>query len=117
MGDVDIQTKRGSGAGGQHRNMTDSCVVVVHKPTKTSVKIDGRDQHQNKSLALKILAQKLEENQGEKQRVEREKTRKSQVGRGMRGDKRRTYRTQDDSVYDHIINKSWKYSKWIKGKW
>ena len=53
--DVNFKYKRGSGPGGQHRNKTDSCVVATHVPTGLTVTIDGRDQHKNKSLALKEI--------------------------------------------------------------
>lgn len=50
--DVKIETKRGSGPGGQHRNKTDSCVRATHIPTGISVQIDGRHQSKNKKRAL-----------------------------------------------------------------
>lgn len=53
--DVKIETKRGSGPGGRHRNSTDSCVRATHIPTGISVQIDGRYQHKNKAKALKEL--------------------------------------------------------------
>lgn len=115
--DVEIKTSRGSGPGGQHRNKTDSCVTVTHKPTKTSVRIDMRSQHQSREMALKVLAAKLADESTNLDRKDRERLRKSQVGSGMRGNKIRTYRFQDDQVTDHRTGKCWKLKKWIRGEW
>ena len=46
---------RGTGPGGQHKNKTSSCVTAKHKPTGIEVRIDGRNQHQNKRASLKQL--------------------------------------------------------------
>lgn len=116
--DVEITTARGSGPGGQNRNKTESCVIAVHKPSGISVRIDNeRSQHQNKASALKLLAAKLYESEREKAFNERERDRKQQVGSGMRGDKVRTYRTQDDQVNDHVTGQKWRLKDWIRGDW
>lgn len=117
LSEVEYHIARGSGSGGQHKNKTSSCVTAVHKPTGFSVKIDSRDQHKNKRLATRLLAERLQEK--EKQQVVNNRLlkRKSQVGSGMRGDKRRTYREKDNQVVDHITGQTWKYKKWIKGQW
>lgn len=115
--DVDIQTTRGSGPGGQHRNMTDSCVIATHKESGVRVRVDMKSQHQSKAMALKILAAKLKDNASRKARLERDASRKEQCGSGMRGDKVRTYRTQDDRVTDHRTNRTWSLRKWSRGDW
>ena len=46
---------RGTGPGGQHKNKTSSCVIAKHKPTGIEVKIDGRNQHQNKRASFRRL--------------------------------------------------------------
>jgi peptide chain release factor 1 len=76
-----------------------------------------KSQFQSKEMALKVLASKIAEAQSEKERSSREKLRKEQVGSGMRGDKIRTYRTQDDSVVDHVTGKSWSLKRWMRGDW
>lgn len=117
INDVDIQTVRGSGPGGQHRNKTESCVVATHKPSGTSVRIDGRSQSQNKQAALRLLASRVfavnEERAAQQRVIERQR----QVGSGMRGDKIRTYRTQDDQVNDHRTGQRWRLRDWMRGSW
>ena len=115
--DVDIQATRGSGPGGQARNKLSTCIVATHKETGISVRIDGRSQYQNKSLALKVLATRVQELKKQQAENEREQERKKQVGSGMRGDKIRTYRSQDDQVVDHRTGQRWRLSDWIKGNW
>lgn len=116
--DVSITTTKGSGPGGQNRNMTESCVIITHKASGVSVRIDNeRSQHQNKAIAMKLLGARINEVEREKAAQERAKDRKSQVGSGMRGDKIRTYRTQDDSVSDHRTGQHWRLKDWVKGAW
>ncbi len=114
--DVEITTARGSGPGGQNRNKTESCVIAVHKPSGTQVRIDNeRSQQQNRVTALKLLAARLYEVEKQKLASARDADRKNQAGSGMRGDKIRTYRTQDDQVTDHRTGEKWKLTKWLKG--
>jgi peptide chain release factor 1 len=115
--EVEIRTTRGTGPGGQNRNKVESCVVATHKPSGVSVRVDMRSQHQSKTMALKILTAKLSEDAGSRQEARRSKDRKRQVGSGMRGDKIRTYRTQDDQVTDHRTGRCWKLSRWVRGEW
>lgn len=115
--DVEIKTARGSGPGGQNRNKLETCVTATHKPSGVSVRIDMRSQHQSKEMALKILAAKVSESQNNTQQSSRDQIRRSQVGSGMRGDKVRTYREQDDKVTDNRTNQVWKFSQWMKGNW
>jgi len=101
MSEVTIMTKRGSGPGGQHRNKTESCVVARHNPTGISVTIDGREQHANKRLALRILAGKLEKAKVETAHILSANAKREQVGNGGRADKIRTYNFIDSRAVDH----------------
>ena len=116
--DVEIVTARGSGPGGQNRNKTESCVIATHRPSGLQVRIDNeRSQGQNKAMAYKVLAARLYEAERERVAAERAKDRKQQVGTGMRGDKVRTYRTQDDQVNDHRTGQRWRLQDWTRGIW
>lgn len=113
--DLEWQTRRGSGPGGQHRNTTDSTVDLIHKPTGIKVTADSRSQHQNKITALEILCAKLLDKHKKEGILQRNKDRKQQIGCGMRGDKRRTIRVNDNQVVDHILGKTISYKEYQKG--
>lgn len=114
--DVDIRTCRGSGAGGQHRNRTESAVQVTHTPTGIQVRCEGeRSQHQNKDEALRLLRAKILERERSKASSVRAQDRRDQVGTGMRGDKVITCAVQRDSVVHHRTGKSTTYQRYRKG--
>jgi peptide chain release factor 1 len=115
--EIEIRPSRGSGPGGQHRNKTESCITAIHIPTGTTVRVDMRSQFQSRSMALKILNAKLSSENFELEKGTKDSLRRNQVGSGMRGDKVRTYRTQDDRVTDHRSGRTWKLSKWVRGEW
>lgn len=100
--DVEWQATRGSGAGGQHRNKTDSAVQVTHKATGIMVRCEAeRSQHKNRATAMALLAARLREREEARLTDARNGARREQVGSGMRGDKVRTYRMQDGIATDH----------------
>lgn len=103
--DLKIDNYRGSGAGGQHRNTTDSAVRITHKPTGIVVCCENeRSQHQNKAFALEMLQSKLQQARLEEQSKKLNKNRKTQVGTGNRSEARRTYNYVRGEVTDHITN-------------
>lgn len=117
--DRDLQWKmrRGSGPGGQHRNKVESCVDLTHKPTGITVTADSRSQHENKVTALQVLRAKLLDMQKGRDTMARNVSRKDQIGCGMRGDKRRTIRVQDNQVTDHELGRTMTYKDYMKGNW
>lgn len=104
LNDLQIDTHRATGAGGQHVNKTDSAVRIVHLPTGISVNCqDGRSQHANKDTAMRIIrARVFEHNQAEKEK-EMSKERISKIGKGDRSEKIRTYNYPQNRVSDHRI--------------
>jgi peptide chain release factor 1 len=102
--DLQIDTYRASGAGGQHINKTDSAIRITHLPSGIVVTCqDQRSQHKNKDKAMKILRSKLYEQAQEQQNSEIAQARKSQVGTGDRSERIRTYNFPQGRVSDHRI--------------
>lgn len=101
--DIEWMTCRGSGAGGQHRNTTDSAVQMTHLPTGVRVRVESeRSQHQNRDTAYRILRARVYEARQAATSKARDASRKAQVGSGMRADKIRTIRAQDGLSLIHI---------------
>jgi peptide chain release factor 1 len=116
--DLDWKTCRGSGAGGQHKNVTDSAVQLTHLPTNISVRCESeRSQHFNRATALEMLRARLLSEQRTQRSGARAADRRAQLGSGMRADKRRTIRVQDGSVVDHILGKKWNLKDYLRGNW
>ena len=102
--DLQIDTFRASGAGGQHVNKTESAIRIIHIPTGTIVECqDERSQHKNKDKAMKILRSKILEAEREKQMSSIADERKSQVGTGDRSERIRTYNYPQGRISDHRI--------------
>ena len=117
--DLQIDTFRSSGAGGQHVNKTESAIRITHLPTGTVVECqDERSQHKNRDRAMKILRTKLYEAEQEKQNAAIAQTRRSQVGTGDRSGKIRTYYFPQNRVTDHRLtgeNKNFNIAAVING--
>lgn len=116
--DLEWATCRGSGAGGQHRNKTESAVVLKHVPTGVTVRCESeRSQRQNRETALGLLRARIWEARQEEAATKRDAKRRQQVGSGMRGDKRRTVAVQRDEVVDHVTGQRWQFKAYARGDW
>lgn len=105
--DLEIDTYRASGAGGQHVNKTSSAIRITHLPTGLVVTCqDERSQHKNKDKAMQVLRSRLLEMEEAKRTAAIADERKSQVGTGERSERIRTYNVPQGRVTDHRINLS-----------
>ena len=103
--DLQIDTFRSSGAGGQHVNKTESAIRVTYLPTGLVVECqDERSQYKNKDRALKILRSRLLEQKRQEADSKRAEERRSMVGTGDRSERIRTYNFPQGRVSDHRIN-------------
>lgn len=102
--DLQIDTFRSSGAGGQHINKTESAIRITHLPTGTVVECqDERSQYKNKDKAMRVLKSRLLQAKRDEQTQAVAQERKSQVGTGDRSERIRTYNYPQSRVTDHRI--------------
>ena len=102
--DLQIDTYRSSGAGGQHVNKTESAIRITHLPTGIVVECqDERSQFKNKDKALKVLRSRLYEAAQQEQIDKIASERKAQVGSGDRSERIRTYNYPQGRVSEHRI--------------
>lgn len=100
--DLEIDTFRAGGPGGQHQNKTDSAVRITHVPTNTVVVCRAeRSQTMNKATAMKQLGMILSNKESEKNQIAKSLNRKEQVGSGDFSEKIRTYNFKDARCTDH----------------
>ena len=103
--DLEWDTFRASGAGGQHVNKTESAVRVTHRPSGVIVECqEGRSQHKNREIAMQKLFARLYELQQEQHTSQITDLRRTLVVSGYRSAKIRTYNYPQNRVTDHRIN-------------
>jgi peptide chain release factor 1 len=112
--DLEWKTTTGSGPGGQHRNKTESAVLLTHLPSGVRVRCETeRSQQQNRMLALALLRARLLDARQSQAMASANADRRAQIGTGMRGDKVRTIRA--DGVTDHRRQVRWPLKDYLRG--
>lgn len=103
--DLQIDTMRAGGPGGQKVNKTESAVRITHLPTGVVVKCqDEKSQHKNRAKAMRVLRSRILEARMQKQHDDRAQTRRTLVGSGDRSERIRTYNFPQNRVTDHRCN-------------
>jgi peptide chain release factor 1 len=103
--DLEIETMRSSGPGGQKVNKTSSAVRMTHLPTGLVVHMqDEKSQHRNREKALRILTARVFALHDSAKQAERAADRKSKIGSGDRNERIRTYNFPQNRLTDHRIN-------------
>lgn len=113
--DLKVEWYSGTGAGGQHRNKHQNSCRITHIPTGVIVTAQCRSRQNSYDQARTEIVERVLSAARSSYHKDVSLDRKKQVGSGMRGDKIRTYRFQDDRVQDHVTGKTASCEKVLKG--
>lgn len=113
--DLKIEWYSGTGAGGQHRNKHQNSCRITHIPTGEVATAQCRSRQNSLDMAMADIKNRIDNRVKSSYNNSIASNRKQQVGSGMRGDKIRTYRFQDDVVKDHLTDKTASVKKIMAG--
>lgn len=113
--DFQVSFFSGTGPGGQNRNKVQASARIVHLPTGLVRTAQTRSRENSVRLAMEALETALNEAVEQEESAHLRHHRLSQIGTGERGDKRRTYRFQDDQVVDHVTGRRARATDAMKG--
>jgi len=116
MADFNIESYRGGGPGGQHRNTTMSNVRVTHKPSGITACANTKSQYRNKQLALAVVVSRLQNKNDAQSSKETHKLRKKQIPNIGRGTRVRTYNFIEGRVKDERIQKQMRIQDIMSGQ-
>lgn len=114
--DYRIEWYSGTGCGGQYRNKHQNSCRMTHVPTGIVRTSGARERMANLRDARAAVDRALDEMAGAELASGTNAARCGQIGSGMRGDKRRTYRQRDNQVTDHITGRTSTYAAALAGK-
>ena len=113
--DLSMRWFSGTGKGGQHRNKHQNSVEMTHVPTGISRSSQTRSRETSLKNARDELEKAVRQASEAKRHHDRNAVRSGQIGLGMRGDKRRTWRMRDNIVTDDVTGRSTTYERALKG--
>lgn len=114
--DTVTRVTKDSGAGGQHRNKTESAVYMTDSLTGISVKEAKKCQHKNRKRAKEKLAQKLNNHYKKDKDAKDAVEKKQQIGNASRSKKIRVYDVEQNTVTNLHSGKKTTYTNLLKGK-
>ena len=113
--DLRIEWFSGTGCGGQRRNKVQASCRIRHLPTGIVCTAQSRTRENSKKEAMEELVKRVNDLHESRTKKVESATKREQIGSGMRGDKIRTLRFQDNNAVDHITGKRMKADRYMKG--
>jgi len=115
--DIDVDVYSGSGPGGQHRNKTEQCARLTHRPTGLVVVATAqRSQRQNINAAYAELKRRLSSAEAHAADADRNHTRRAQIATGERPTKQWTWNDQRSEVVDHSTGNRYPMTAFLRGR-